>query len=99
MKLLFYGQVEVYGAQKKTYFGLQISVRILILFAPLKLLLVHGREVFKIFKFCYVDIFTDKKSLDVIDNTADNMVFKVFFCYLVSTLCFFLPSLPYFQQQ
>ncbi len=52
LKLHFYGQVEAYGAQRKTVILVRkFLFRIRILFAPPMLLLVHRRVVFKIFNF------------------------------------------------
>ncbi len=84
------------GAQRKTYFGLKVSVPNPNSLCARTLLLVHRRVVFEIFYlFFHLHIFTDKKSLGVIILPII-MVLKFFLlsCFLLVFLPTTLTSLP-----
>ncbi len=87
-----YGQVEAYRAQRKTVISVcKFLFRIQILFAPPTLLFVNRSIVFKNFLLIFLFTYFCWWKILTCDNTADNMVFIVFF--LLSRLSLvFLPT-------
>ncbi len=80
LKLRFYGQVEAYGAQRKTVILIcKFLFQIGILFAPPMLLLVHRSVLLSFFFFnLLIYVFLLIKILRW-DNTATNIIFIILF--------------------